>query len=407
MNALMDGPYPSRSSAKKIIGTVAALAIALLGLLIFTATSHLAAKDYIEYWASGRLLIHHIDPYSPGDVFMLEKSQGYSRTGPIVMPNPPWSLFLVAPLGFGGVLTGAFLWTLAAIGCIVGFIRLLNVPSKYSIFAFFFAPALACICSGQSSPFLLLGFCLFLRFHQSRPFLAGASLLLMTIKPHLFLIFWVVLLVDCLRRRRYSLLAGGATALVAGTLFTMCFDTHIWQHYFAMLRASVLKHEFFPTISMLFRASIDVNAFWLLFIPSALAILWGLWYYARWRHQWNWRTHGMLLMLVTIVASPYSFFTDEIVLLPAIAFAFSLTERRKYSTAFLIAVNSIALILVLVVHVQLSSRAYMWTPLAWLVWFLYATYKPSSHSQHSQIKFAESPELGKKMPDSIDVDCEC
>ena len=396
MSAPLDSPKPSQKRAMKILSTFAALSIALLGILIFAGTSHPAAKDFIEYWTSGKLLIHRVDPYSAAAVFTIEASHGYLSKAPLIMLNPPWALFLTAPLGLVGIFTGMFLWTVAAVGCIVTFIRLLNVPSKNSIFAFFFAPVLACLCSGQSSPFLLLGFCFFLRFHEDRPFLAGASLLLMAIKPHLFLVFWAVLLADCIYRRSFSILAGLASALAAGTAFSMCFDPHIWQHYFAMLHATTIARGYLPTMSMLFRVLIDARAIWLLFIPSALAILWGLWYYARSRREWNWRTHGMLLMLVTIMASPYGFFTDEIVLLPAIAFAFDVTARRKLSAAILLVINTIALILVFVVQAQLSSRAYMWTPLAWFAWFLYATYRPQHQSRRSRIELAEPQTSSKR-----------
>ena len=129
-----------------------------------------------------------------------------------------------------------------------------------------------------------------------------------------------------------------------------------------------------PTASMLFRASIDINAFWLLFVPSAIAVLWGLWYYKR--NHWDWATHGMLLMLVCIFTSPYSWFSDEIVLLPALVFALQLADKRKYSAWLLLAINTAALYIVLVDHAALSSHAYIWTPLTWLIWYLYATYQP-------------------------------
>jgi hypothetical protein len=269
--------------------------------------------------------------------------------------------------------TGLLPWTLAAAGCILGFIRLLNIPSEDRAFAFLFAPALGSICSGQSSPFLLLGFSLFLHFHRSRPFLAGASLLLMAIKPHLFLVFGTLLLIDCIYRRRFLILAGGVSALAAGTAFAMCFDAHVWQYYFAMLRASALQNEFFPTTSMLFRLLIDPSATWLLFVPSALAIIWGLWYYARNRHLWDWRIHGLLLMFVTVLVSPYGWFSDEIVLLPSLAFAFTFPQRRKYSTEILVAINGVCLLILLIAHPPLTSNVYLWTPMAWLAWFLYAT----------------------------------
>jgi hypothetical protein len=360
-------------TAKKILRSLAAAAIVLTGLVVISVASHPASKDYISYWSAGRLLIHHADPYSSTQVLALEKTQGYSEIKPIIMRNPPWALFLVVPLGFGSSVTGLLLWTAAAAGCILIFIRLLKVAPENRVFAFLFAPTLAAICSGQSSPFLLLGFSLFLRFYQSRPFLAGTSLLLMAIKPHLFLLFWILLLVDCICRRRFLILAGGISALAVGTAFSMCLDAHVWQHYFAMLRASELDNEFFPTVSMLFRLLIDARANWLLFVPSVLAMVWGLWHYARNRDSWDWRIHGMLLMLITVLVSPYGWFSDEIVLLPSLAFAFTIPQKSKYSIEIIVAINSVALLVLLIAHPSLTSCAFLWTPLAWLAWFLYST----------------------------------
>lgn len=372
-------PAPKRpgnlqsASLRKFFRVLAAAAIIFVGVLVIALGSHPANKDYISYWSAAKLLIHHHDPYSPAAVLAMEKAQGFTASWPVIMRNPPWAIFLILPLALGGPLEGLLLWTAAAVICVLVFIRLLNISSRDRAFAFVFAPAIACITSGQSSPFLLLGFSLFLYLYQRRPFLAGASLLLVAIKPHLFLVFWAVLLVESIYRRRFRVLIGGATALVAATALAMIFDGQIWRQYFAMLHASKLKQEFFPTGSMLFRSLIDTRAGWLLFVPSAVAVLWGLWYYFRKRRIWDWKTHGMILMLVTVFASPYGWFTDEIVLLPSIAFAIYLPGKRKYSVPLLLLVNCAAIVLLLMPHASLSSRIFIWTPAAWLVWFLYAT----------------------------------
>ena len=363
----MDKPLPSR---RKILRTLALAAIVGGGVLIFTLIT--SRTDYISYWSAGKLLMHRADPYSPAGAFALEKAEGFTR-GFMVMLNPPWSLFLAASLGFGGVRVGLFLWTLAGVACIFLSAQLLDVPSKDRAFAYVFAPAVAAVFMGQSSPFTLLGFALFLYFHRTRPFLAGASLLLMALKPHLFILFWVILLVDCIHRRRFLILAGFISALAGGSLFPVLFDAHVWRHYLAMLQGSTLKHQVFPTVSMLFRILIDPNAFWLLFVPSALATVWALWYYATRRQEWDWRTHGMLLMLVSVLVSPYSWLTDEAVLMPSILFALAIPEKRKNSGWILLAINTAVLFIALVNQASLTSRAYLWTPLAWLAWFLYAT----------------------------------
>jgi hypothetical protein len=382
---------PRSGTRKKSVRIFAALAIVFVGVLILTLTT--SRTDYIQYWCAGKLLIHRIDPYSASAVSALEKAQGYRQPRPLIVPNPPWSLFLMAPLGFSGVRVGLFLWTLATVGCVFFSVRLLNVPQRERAFAYVFAPTVASVFMGQSSAFLLLGFALFLRFNRSHPFLAGASLLLMAIKPHLFFVFWALVLADCIYRRSFLILAGGAAGLAVGTVFSMCFDPHIWQHYLTMLRASALDNEFFPTVSTLFRLLINVRAFWLLFVPSALAILWGLWYYASRRQVWDWRIQGMLVMLVSVLFSPYSWLTDEAVLLPSILFALTFPEKRKHSAWILLAINSAVLFIALVTQASLSSRAYIWTPIAWLAWFLYSTYGSRQHRETDPVPFVTHAEI--------------
>lgn len=361
-----------KTRSRKVLSLLAAILVAFAGILGLTAMHHPGKMDYIEYWSSGKLIVQHANPYSPDGIFALEKSAGALFTRPLIMLNPPWMLFLVAPLGLFGTYTSLFFWLVAGIGCILASNLLLNKDAKNGPLALIFAPVFACLCSGQSSPLLLLGFSLFLYFYNERPFFAGASLLLMAIKPHLFLVFWAVLLLDCLYRRRFLILAGGLAALGGAVAISLCFDFHVWQHYFATVRGYHVQQSFLPTVSMLFRMLINVHIFWLLFVPSAAATVWGFWYYFRCRRVWDWKIHGMLLMLVSVFVSPYGFFTDEIVLLPAVVFAMTLPERRKYSGWILLAINTAALG-VIASGAQLASRDYIWTPAAWLLWFLYAT----------------------------------
>ena len=363
----------ARVTAKETLRRVAAAMIVLTGLLVISVAGDPASKDYISYWSAGKLLIHHANPYSMPDVLALESAHGFRETRPLMMRNPPWALFLTTPLGFPGTAAGLFFWTLAAAGCIFTFIRLLKVLPEDRAFVFLFAPAIAVFRTAQASPFLLLGFSLFLYLHRRRPFLAGASLLFMAIKPHLFLVFWAVLLADSIYRRRLLVLAGLAAALAAGTTFAMCFNTHIWQYYVAMLRGSALDTEFFPTTSMMFRLLIDPRKIWLLFLPSAVAIVWGLWYYTYNRLVWDWGTHGMLLMLVTVLVSPYGWFPDEIVLLPALVFAATFPRRRTRSLEILAVINLAAILVLMAGARSIVSTVYLWTPSAWLAWFLYAT----------------------------------
>src|ERR1700723_2426044 len=229
---------------KKVVHALAASAIVLAGILIISMAGNRAGRDFISYWSAGKMLIHRANPYSIAHVLALENANGYSGSSPLTMLNPPWALFLTVPLGFGSPATGLFLWTLATAGCIVAFIRLMKLLVEDRMFAFLFAPAVAVFRLSQSSPFLLLGFSLFLFFYRRRPFLAGASLLFMAIKPHLFLVFWVGLAVDCIAQRSLLLFSGLLSALVAATAHRMCFAADIWQHSPPMLRGSLFWDKF-------------------------------------------------------------------------------------------------------------------------------------------------------------------
>jgi hypothetical protein len=355
---------------------LAIAAIICVPILVTWVAGKPAAKDYISYWSAGHLLTNDADPYSYSKVLAVEKEHGYVQAKPLIMLNPPWSLFLALPLGWGTPRAGLIFWMAAGIACILVFLQLLNVAPDNRLFAYLFAPALASLSVGQSSPFLLLGFTLFLRFNRTRPFLAGAALLLMAIKPHLFVVFWPILLIDCLHCRRFLLLVGSAVALVGATAFAMYLDPRIWSEYLSMLYASRLDTKFIPTTAFLLRYLIAPNSAWLQLVPSAAAIAWAIWFYVRNRRIWDWGIHGMPLMLVTILVSPYAWMTDELVLLPSIMFALAKPTRAKYSTAIFIAISGTA-VMMTIAQVQLPSGAYIWTSAAWCGWYLYSMHSKS------------------------------
>src|SRR5277367_2861222 len=315
----------------KTLRILAAMTITLIGIAVIASIGrHASSNDYVEYWSAGKLFVHGANPYAGSAILALEKSQGFSPDSPLIMLNPPWALFMVAPLGFCPPFIGLILWILIAAGCVLASLMLLGIPSRHRTVAFLFTPVLATFSMQQSSPFLLLGFSLFLRFHRSRPFLAGASLLLMAIKPHLFLVFWTVLLADCVYRRSFMILAGMTASLAGSSALATLVVPHVWQDYLALMRGSSLDKDFFPTLPTMFRVLIDVRLAWLALVPSVLAIVWGLAYYWSRRSVWNWSRNGMPVMLATVLTSPYGWISDQVVLLPAVASAL-LSSPRRYS----------------------------------------------------------------------------
>ena len=349
---------------------LAAAALTAIGVAVLAAFgSRTNANDFIEYWSAGKLVVHGANPYSGPLILALEKSRGFTPDAPLIMLNPPWALPMVAPLGFLPPLAALVLWIVAGAGCILASLVLLEVPPKNRTLAFLFAPVLGCFAMEQSSPFLLLGLSLFLRFNRSRPFLAGASLTLMAIKPHLFMVFWVILLADCIYRWRFTILAGLASSLACVSALVTLAHPHVWQDYFALLHESTLDQNAYPTLPSLLRAVINVKLAWIATIPLCLAIAWGIAYYWRRRSGWDWRREGMLIMLVAVLTSPYCWIADEVVLLPSVASALASSPRR-FSMEILTAINFAG-----VVGICVTIRSLAWLPLALFLWYLYATQK--------------------------------
>lgn len=345
-------------------------------LALAMSNGNAANRDFVSYWAAGQQLVHHADPYNSSAIFTLEKSAGLSALRPLIMRNPPFALFLTIPLGFVSEKTGAVLWSLLILATLMVSIRFLrdiheNPPNRLHLLGYLFAPSLACMLAGQTSAFALLGLTLFLYFHRTRPLIAGATLLLCALKPHLFLPFAVVLISWAVAQKAYRVFLGAALALTVSCAVPLLFDPSIYANYAAMARTSGVEAEFVPTMGEVLRIAINPQAVWLQFFPAVAGCIWAAWYFRRHRNHWDWRTHGSNLMLLSLLVAPYSWFTDEVVLLPAMLQAIYAADAspRRGALLWFGVVDGVALIEVLC-GVQMYSGLYVWTPAAWLLWYL-------------------------------------
>jgi hypothetical protein len=382
------------------IGGLCGLAFAFT-LLFFVVTlltgSTAGTRDFVVYWAAGRQLAHHGNPYDPATILAIERAAGLPTVnGVMFVRNPPWTLPIMYPLGFIGLRTASMLWSLLLIACLAASVRLLwemhGLPrNRIHLLGLTFAPALACLIVGQTSLFALLGLVLFLRLHRTRPFLAGAALWLCALKPHLFLPFGVVLLVWVAVTRSYRLVLGGVAAMAASCVLAWRIDPFAWSQYAQMMRTSGMEHEFIPCLSIVLRLWISPNSLWIQYIPAALACLWALWYYWPRRAVWDWRTDGSLLMLVSLVAAPYSWLFDQVLLLPALLQGAYLTRSRNALVA--LAVGSMLVELALCGGIWVPRAMYLWSVWAlpaWFGWYLIVCYLlPQRKGQIGADGFAE------------------
>jgi hypothetical protein len=334
-----------------------------------------ARRDFIVYWATGRQLISHGNPYNPDALNRIEREAGFQGAGAYYMRNPPWALPLAYPLGFLKPTVAALPWSLLLLALLVASVRILwklfGPPgSRLDWLGYCFPPALFCVALGQTSILLLFGLALFLRLHKSHPFLAGAALWFCTLKPHLFLPFALVLLVWIVVSRGYRVLAGGLAAFAAGAAVTAFIDPAAWSQYAFYMRTSVITREFTPCFGDLLRDRINPAAEWLAFVPALFGCVWALAYFWPRRRHWDWLEHGSTLLLVSLLVAPFGWIFDQSLALPPVLYAAS----RNPSQTMLSALGLIYILIEaqIVSPFGLHSATYLWIAPALLVWYLLA-----------------------------------
>jgi len=369
-----------------------AVNLALVCLLIWFLVSHeqkirasATGSDSIAYWAAGNLLLHRQNPYSAQSVLALERTQGYAATKPLVLRTPPWSLWMVLDLGF---LTAYWAWIAWLAILLISLVIAMRIswwiygdgPRASNIFlltGYLFAPVAACLVASQLGLVLLLGIVLFLLLEEEHPFLAGAVLLIPFVKPHIFGLLWPILAIRIFTRKKWSLLAGMAAAFLLTNSIALTFDPSINQHYRAMLQQQAIQHEFIPALSGMLRLLFFRRLFWVQFLPTAFGLLWSFWYYWRNQRTWSWRRHGLALLVVSIVTTPYSWITDEVVLLPAIlqgALWLNRVDYKVRSQLLILLFVFLDLLILLILRAQVppSTGIYFWSSLVWFSWYWYA-----------------------------------
>lgn len=364
----------------------AATAIYVVFACIAVLMGRPAQHDTLWFWACGHLLVHHANPYSRETMRQIEIAMGVPLQGRDVLMvlNPPYSLFLFLPLGILAAKEAVIAWSLILAAFLILSVRAVQAMADaryergYLLLAYFFVPAICCIEVGQTGLITLLGLAMFLRFHEDAPGWAGAALTLCAVKPHLLLPFGAVLLVWIVARRRWAVAGRAVLALAVESLIAMAFDHRIWTQYRAMMHSEPFVDKPIATLGVALRFALDKNALWLEFVPAVVGVAWALWYFRRNQEQWNWTTHGSVVTLVSLVVAPYSWVTDQVIVLPAILFVLlGARSPRKGSVTLLMVIMSAKEIQMLVTRSFLSKWDVV-LAIAWLAWYLYATSQKSS-----------------------------
>jgi Glycosyltransferase family 87 len=365
-----------RRMAAACIIAAGALFVTLVYSLSLT-DKNASERDYIQYWAAEQQLAHGQNPYDVAAIYRLEQTRGREEDFPMVTPSPPIAFFLAAFLGYVSAKTGLVLWLVMMLGCAALSMLLLwllhgRPASRWHVLVFGFPPTLSCLMAGQLGIFFLLEVTAFLYWRRTRPWLAGAALVLCALKPHLFLPVLVVLLLQSAIERDFRVPGGFIAALAVCCGLTLAMDRQIWTQYGAMLRSARLMDLFIPTLGVGLRFLVDRSARWIEFVPEACACAWAAWYFWSRRARWQWTREGLLVLMVSVACAPYAWFTDEAILFPAVLAGIYAAEKSTRAWVLLGLITAGCLVGVSR-EVQLPSAFYLWTAPAWMAWYLYAT----------------------------------
>lgn len=383
-------PSADQLRRKRLING-ALLSVALVLLLVSVAGTAIAPPytDFVEYWAAARLLLTGGNPYSPVAMLATEAATGFRGKQALLMWNPPWTLLFVTPLGLISYGRASALWmwlSLAITFACADWLWLAYGGDRQRrwlgwLLAATFFPLLTSLGLGQIGPLMLLGITLFLRFQSSRPLLAGAATILIALKPQLLYLFWIVLLLQGIRRS-WKLLAGAALGLLLASSVPLLLNHSLWSQYLELARSGAVLRYPSPNFGTILRVWFGDRG-WLQFLPPVVGAAWAVSFWAARRDTWCWPAQLPLLLLVSVVTTAYGWLFDQIVLLPAmmqvaIPLARGRLRLRLWSLG---AYASAEALMMLFVFWKKSGTAYVWTAPAWLLLYLYIRWRMSREPQ--------------------------
>jgi Glycosyltransferase family 87 len=329
-------------------------------------------NDFSLYWVAAKQLLSGQNCYVPASSHGLVQLFSLTNQEPLVMFGPPWTVPVILWIGFLPFQLAQLLWTMVLVSCLgISVVWLWELygekrsPLWAGLLTVTFLPVLATFLLAQIGPILLLGLTGFLRFHERRPYVAGAFLYLIALKPHLALLLWPALVLWALRGCWKPLTAFFVT-ISAANLFALVLRPSVFRDYKTMLAEHHVAFYETPTLGSILRHTSGYAA--LQYLLVGLALAWFLRYWQTRASRWDWKTGLPLLLLVSTLAAPYAWFSDQIILLPALFYAASRTWEHSLARIVAVAVGYIATnaaALVFVLNRQMS--AYAWIVVAWLL----------------------------------------
>ncbi len=371
-------------NSKKILTSLLVVGLLLCIVFLVRNFQKLLVNDFIEYWSAAKAFIYGGNPYNSDELLFFQKQGGSNNSQPLMMYNPPWTLAFILIFGLLNRAIGQLIWLLINISIMLfSALQLWKIYTRQSsqrwiavLVTFCFVSTIMVLALGQITPFVLLGLVGLLTFLPNPKYdiASGLSLVLISIKPQLAIIFWFALVFWVVKQRRWLILISGSAGLIILIGILSIYNPHLIQQYLGMLQTNQIFMWENPTIGSFLRLFyIDNNNFWFQLMPINFGAIWFIYYWSRKHETWNWKDEIPILLLVSILISPFTWTYDYVILVPAILLAASwlFRDRKRQSALLFVGIYLTMNVLGLILHARLSDFWFFWMAPTLLVCFLF------------------------------------
>jgi arabinofuranan 3-O-arabinosyltransferase len=340
-------PKPQAARLVALIGLTLALCYLVVlgnaylgGNFLIDAQGRPIANDFVNVWAAGRLTLdgNSAAAYNwPVHKAAEVRAVGHDFANYYGWHYPPTFLFVAAALAALPYLTAAIVWLAATLAAYAATLAGILRSRAGILLALGFPAALWNVTAGQNG-FLtaaLIGGTLSLL--QRHPALAGVCLGLLTYKPQFGLLFPLVLLAD---RRWLTLGVAAVVAIALAALSWLAFGAASWQAFFeglpqtsrVVLGEGGADWQRLQSLFGFLRAH-GANEALAWSVQGAAAFALAVWLIWLWRSRAAFELKAAALAAGALLATPYVYIYDLVVL--AVAVAFLLRDALARGFAFI------------------------------------------------------------------------
>jgi hypothetical protein len=324
-------------AAYRFVGNAVALVVVAASIIELIANAfHPIPRDFLSFWGAAQLVLagHPAAAYDSGTLHAVQKVVADFGSGHAEMPfpYPPAYLALVTPFGLLPFPLSMAIWT----GCTFAFYlwaaRKLIPEARWLAAAF---PAVYANANDGQNAFLTVGLLMSgLALAPRRPFVAGLILGCLIIKPQLALLLPVAFIAA----RSWRVIGGAAISstgiLLGGALLLGPATTQAWLHqlplYAMITREGLVGWSKLSSVYAAARAwgiaPAAAMAIHAIGASAAAVAVWRVWRSTTAENPMR----AAVLCAASALASPYLFFYDGVILVPAFLILAALVRRPAF-----------------------------------------------------------------------------